>query len=92
MSKPVRLLIDIVQILLGIAAGIYALVQLGELQTALQVGEQRQNGSYATGTVTGSAIGLALGVIVCGLLFWNAFRRKKKRPTGPDIGGGPRSH
>lgn len=90
MSKSARLLRDIFLILVGSAAGIYALLQARQLSTLSQSGGRASDAAsqaYTTGTLTGSVIGLVLGGVVCLVCFWVAFRKRKKSAGGK--GGQP---
>ena len=78
-----RKLIDIVKILVGCAAGFYALLQAVSLNNPPQPGGSSSEQAYTVGGTTGSIFGLVLGGIICVTLLWSAFvgKRKKKAPA-----------
>ena len=78
-----RKLIDIVKILVGCAAGFYALLQAVSLNNPSQPGGGSSEQAYSVGGTTGSIFGMVLGGIICVTLLWSAFfgKRKKKAPA-----------
>lgn len=78
-----RKLLDIVKIIVGFAAGLYAVMQAINLNNASQPGGGAAEQAFAVGGTTGSIVGMVLGGIICVTLLWSAFfgKRKKKAPV-----------
>lgn len=66
-----------VKIIIGLAAGVYAVLQVRQLTQLLERGDRS---AYATGGLFGCVAGLCLGVVVCVVLLRSAFKRTKSSP------------